>query len=69
VRLPAGLRVAKGDYLQAKVGATEAPRSSGPLSVALRKVAEPPKSDFIRTQGRLTVGCGAHAAGVAGGGK
>jgi hypothetical protein len=69
VRLPTGLGVGPGDYLEAMAGADEAPRSLGPLSVALRKVAEPPKSDFIRTQGRLTVGCGAHAAGVAGGGK
>jgi hypothetical protein len=64
VRLPADLQVAPGDYLEATAGADEAPRSTGPLSVALRRVAEPPKSDFIRTQGRLTVACSAHAADV-----
>lgn len=58
-RIPEGMELQKGDYVEALAGATEAPRSRGPLSVILRKVAKPPKEDFIFTQGSYTVGCGA----------
>jgi hypothetical protein len=69
VRLPGDLSVKPGDYLEATAGADEAPRSLGPLSIASRKIAQPAPSDFVRTQGRLTVGCSARAVDVAGGGK
>jgi len=61
VRIPKGLELKKGDYIEATAGAYEAPRSLGPLSETIRKVAEPPKEDFIITQGSYTVGCGARA--------
>lgn len=69
VRLPGEWRAKPGDYLEVAAGADEAPRSLGPLSIALRKIAQPPASDFVRTQGRLTVGCSAHAVDVVGGGQ
>jgi hypothetical protein len=59
VRLPDGLTVKKGDYLEAIAGAEESPGSAGPLSQALRKVAKPAKAEFIKTQGSLTVDCSA----------
>lgn len=60
-RIPEGMKLQKGDYVEAVAGATEAPRSRGSLSVILRKVAKPLKEDFILTQGSYTVGCGAKA--------
>ena len=61
VRLPDGLNVQPGDYIEAVAGSYEAPRSVGPLSTALRKVAPPPEGDFIFTQGSMTVSCQARA--------
>jgi hypothetical protein len=61
VRLPDGLDVKAGDYLEVLAGAREGSTDAGPVSTALRRVAEPPKSAFIRTQGRDTVGCAAPA--------
>lgn len=61
VRLPEGLRVQPGQHIEALAGARSASTEVGPLSLGLRKVAEPPPSAFILTQGRLTVGCGAPA--------
>ena len=66
VRLPAGLDVEVGDYLEAVAGSYEASRSHGPLSQALRKVAAPPGDEFIQTQGRSTVSCKATARAVVG---
>jgi len=66
VRLPPGLEVEVGDYLEAVAGSHEASRSLGPLSQALRKVAAPEKNEFIQTQGRLTVSCKAIARPVVG---
>jgi len=59
VRLPDGLAVKKGDYLEAIAGAEESPGSTGALSLALRKVAGPAKAEFIKTQGSFTVACSA----------
>ena len=61
VRIPPGLDVKVGDYLEAIAGSYEASGSLGPISEALQKVATPSKEDFIRTQGRNTVGCKALA--------
>lgn len=61
VRIPEGMDLKEGDYIEATAGAHEAPRSLGSLSKAIRKVAEPPKEDFIMTQGRYTVDCAARA--------
>lgn len=61
VRLPPHMDIKVGDYIEAIAGADEAPRSLGPISEAIQKVVPPPKEDFIRTQGRYTVDCKAHA--------
>ena len=61
VRIPAGLKVEVGDYIEAIAGSYEAPRSFGPISEVIQKVATPPKKDFILTQGRYTVDCKARA--------
>jgi len=52
VRLPLGLVANVGDYIEAIAGAYEAPRSIGPLSLAIRKVPRPPDADFIASKGR-----------------
>ncbi|MDE2607186.1 MAG: hypothetical protein KGL68_14820 [Burkholderiales bacterium] len=72
VRLPLGLQVQVGDYLEALAGSYEAPRSTGPISEGLRVVARPPLADFVPTVGRADyrspegrdykVGCGARDA-------
>lgn len=64
VRIPAGLALKVGDYIQVAAGSREAPRSVGPLSTVLRRVAKPPKEDFILTLGSMTVSCGARAAAL-----
>lgn len=61
VRIPSGLDVKVGDYIEAIAGSYEATRSFGPISEAVQKVDTPPKEDFILTQGRYTVGCKACA--------
>jgi len=66
VRIPSGLDVKVGDYIEAIAGSYETPRSLGPISEAVQKVATPPKEDFIRTQGRYTVDCKALAKPIIG---
>ncbi len=77
VRLPDGLEVQPGDYLEALAGAHEGPSSTGALSVAIRKVAKPPSRDFFASTGRgdftattgnpvpYKVGCSAQATPLA----
>lgn len=77
VRLPPGLEVQPGDYLEAVAGAHEGPSSTGALSIGLRKVAKPPLTDFVASLGRgdftaktgnpvpYKVGCGAQAIPLA----
>jgi len=52
VRLPSGLQVGAGDYLEAIAGSHEGPSSTGPLSTAVRKVMKPPIDDFVASIGR-----------------
>lgn len=52
VRLPLDLDASVGDYIEAIAGAYEAPRSTGSLSLAIRKVARPSDTDFIASTGR-----------------
>jgi hypothetical protein len=59
VRLPTGLNVRAGDYIEVIAGANEAPRSRGLLSEAVRKVEAPDQTHFVQTQGRMTVACDA----------
>jgi hypothetical protein len=66
VRIPSGLDVKVGDYIEAIAGSYEASRSLGPISEAAKKVAAPPKEDFIPTQGRYTVDCKAIAKPIIG---
>lgn len=61
VRIPPHLDIMVGDYIEAIAGAVEAPRSFGPISEAIRKVAPPPQEDFLKTQGRYTVDCSTRA--------
>ncbi|MEJ2645620.1 MAG: hypothetical protein P8180_11935 [Gammaproteobacteria bacterium] len=61
VRIPPGLHVKVGDYIEAIAGANSRSVSTGAISKAIRKVAAPPWKDFIFTQGRYTVSCSAHA--------
>jgi hypothetical protein len=61
VRIPPHLDFKVGDYIEAIAGSNEAPRSLGPISEAIQKVATPAKEDFVRTQGRYTVDCKARA--------
>lgn len=58
-RLPPGLNVRAGDYIEVIAGANEAPSAKGVLSEAVRKVQAPDKAHFVQTQGRLTVACDA----------
>ena len=58
VRIPEQLQVKVGDYIEAVAGVSEGYKT-GTLSVAIRKVAKPPKNDFIYTHGSYTVGCDA----------
>lgn len=64
VRIPEGLHVKAGDYVEAIAGAHSGSTAVGPISTVIRKVAEPQKSEFIRTQGRDTVSCSARAEPV-----
>lgn len=79
VRLPSGLKVGVGDYLEAIAGSYEGPSSTGPLSIAIQKVMKPPIDDFIASVGRgdftlsprgypvqYKVSCNAHATPLVG---
>ena len=65
VRIPDHMSIKVGDYIEAAAGVSEG-YQTGSLAKAIRKVAKPPKDDFIRTQGSDTVGCGARAVPLAG---
>lgn len=61
VRIPIGMDVKVGDYIEAIAGSHDGSVSVGPISEAIRRISPPRKGDFIRTQGRDTVSCSAHA--------
>jgi hypothetical protein len=64
VRIPESLHVNVGDYVEAIAGSYSRSTSVGPIPTAIRKVAAPQSSELIRTQGRDTVSCYAHAEPV-----
>jgi hypothetical protein len=57
VRIPEKMNVKPGDYIEAVAGAPSTSYKTGNVSLAIRKIVKPPKSDFIYTHGRLTVDC------------
>lgn len=66
VRLPAGLQVERGDFIEAVAGAMDGGAATGDIAVALRRVARPPQGAFIGVQGDKVVSCQAPAVALPG---
>lgn len=61
VRLPAGLSVQPGDFIEAVAGAMDGGVDRGDIAVAIRRVQRPPPGAFIGVQGSRVVSCHAPA--------
>lgn len=59
-RIPPGMDIEAGEYVEAIAGSYESTRSLGPISEVTRKVAKPEEQHFIATHGQYTVSCDAY---------
>lgn len=57
IRIPENMNVELGDYVEVLAGATSRSIRTGNVSSLIRKIRQPAQSEFIHTQGSMTVSC------------